>query len=502
MPQDFTAEAKLSYLRWVDDSETGEAAFVRTLREYVAGEQPTYTTERQKAFLGLKAKDADHLFAHNLCALVIDAVVERLMVERFELKEEVSLPDDANPATLAERWWEDNRMDAGQDDVYEAACRDGAAYVMVDWDSGEQRPRWTVNTVWDGTQGVKLLYNSNDGKADYALKQWTITDSIVPGEKGRVRRTYYFPDRVEKYITTKDSNAGLAGTKWEPTQDPGDPGWPIVWRDARGEPLGLPVFAFENIGGSEIAQLLPIQDMLNKSDLDLVACADSSGFRLLYASGVSQTTDPVTGEEKALQISPGQLVRMSDPAARLGAIEPVDSNSLIRTSKYWVETAAGVTRTPQYLFQALGAEMPSGESLKMQEVGLVHKCERKQRVWGNVWENVIYLSAKLYNLYGGGAVADVPISCEWLPAEMPADPLSEESARAATRKVNIDAGLPLATILRREGWTDDEIAAMEADRQREEAAKTSMAAALLDEARRNFDAGVGPGTTMPESGNA
>jgi len=41
---------------------------------------------------------------------------------------------------------------------------------------------------------------------------------------------------------------------------------------------GCAVIGFTNPGGSELAQLMPIQDMLNKSDLDTIAASDAAGF--------------------------------------------------------------------------------------------------------------------------------------------------------------------------------------------------------------------------------
>ena len=81
MPVDYALQARIQYLKWIDQEDASEAEFVRTCRDYAKGEQPTYLTDRQKEFIGLKAKDADYLYAHNMCQLVIDAVTERLSVE-------------------------------------------------------------------------------------------------------------------------------------------------------------------------------------------------------------------------------------------------------------------------------------------------------------------------------------------------------------------------------------------------------------------------------------
>jgi len=491
MPVDYALQARIQYLKWIDQEDASEAEFVRTCRDYAKGEQPTYLTDRQKEFIGLKAKDADYLYAHNMCQLVIDAVTERLSVEQFALADEVEIAEDADPSAWAMTWWEANRMDAGQDDVYGASLRDGASYLIVHWDDKEKKPQWSINTAWDGSAGVKFQADPDTGQAIFAVKKWQVYDPYNTENNGRTRMTLYFPDRVEKYISTKDSNEGIGGTQWETYTDAPTEPWPIPWLDRDGQPLGLAVFEFANPGGSEISQLLPVQDMLNKADIDLIAATDSSGFRIVYASGVPPVVGS-TGEETAIKLSPARLLRFTDPAAKLGALEAADPVAMISSSKYWIETAAAITRTPQYLFHPMGADQPSGESLKQQEIGLVFKCERRQDVWGNVWENIIGLSAKLYNLYGAGAIEDVPVSTQWHAAQLPTDPVADETAMGLALKQYVEAGIPLVTAARRLGWTEAEIAQLEKDKKKADAERTSMATALLDQARTQFDQGQNP----------
>jgi len=491
MPVDYNLQARIAYLKWTDAEEADDAAMVRLVRDYAKGEHPTYLTPRQQEFIGLQAKDADHLYAHNMCQLVIDAVAERLVVEEFALLQEIELAEDADPSQWASTWWEANHMDAGQDDVYGNALRDGSAYIIVDWDALEQAPRWSLNTVWDGTTGVKYQADPDTGAALFAVKKWQVYDPYNTDNNGRTRMTLYFPDRVEKYISTKDSNDGIGGTQWEEFKDAKDEPWPIPWLDRDGTPLGMPVFEFENPGGSELAQLMPIQDMLNKADLDLIAATDTAGFRILAVSGVPPKIG-TDGTEEGLTLSPGRLLRFTDANARLNALEAADPAAMIATSKYWVETAAGITRTPQYLFHPTGADQPSGESLKQQEIGLIFKCERRQAVWGNVWESVIYLSRKLYNLYGAGAIEDVALACQWKPAQLPVDPLATKDTESRVMKQYVDSGVPLATVARKLGWTEEEIAQLEADQKKAKAEQTSMAQALLEQARTQFDQGQNP----------
>jgi len=445
MPQDFALAAQVAYLRWLASEDAAEEQLTRTLRDYAGGQQPVYLTDRQKEFIGLKAPGRACLYAHNLCKLVIDVLAERLSVEGFEpvKGKGQSTEGTTGPVTLADwaaEWWEGNRADALQDEVHEAVLRDAESYIIVDWDAVEERPRWSLNLKTDGTQGVRVYRDPNTNAIRFASKRWQVYDPIDTANNGRTRVNLYYPDRVEKYISAKGSNDGIAGTGWEPYRDLETEPWPVPWVDSQGKPLGCAVIEFANPGGSEIEALLPLQDMLNKSDLDLIACTDSAGFRILYVTGASAKIG-ADGKPEKIALSPGRLIELPANAV-VGAIEPTDPRLLIESCKYWIESIAGVSRTPQYLFQPPGGTPPSGESLKQQETGLVHKAERRQRVFGNAWEDVIYLSARLHNLYRpGDAVTIERVSAKWRSAKEFVDPLGEDKQRAETRQTNANAAL-------------------------------------------------------------
>jgi len=378
-------------------------------------------------------------------------------------------------------------MDAGQSELYEAASIDEAAYLIVDWHEGEKCPRWTINRKFDGTQGVKIHRDPNTGEALFAAKQWQMYDPFDQDMDGRTRVTLYFPDRVEKYISAKKSNDGIGGTQWQEYSDADGEPWPIPWTGTDGQPMGVAAIEFSNPGGSEIADVVPLQDMLNKTDLDLISTCDYSGWRLLWATGVQPTIDASDGNEEEPQLQPGSMLRLTDPQAKVGAIEPVDPRLVIHSSKYWIEAVAGVSRTPQYLFQALGADQPSGESLRQQETGLVHKVKRKQVVYGNAWEDVLYLSARLAQANGVPDAEVVHLSTVWDSAELPPAPGELEIKRGQARQANSAAGLPLAAILREEGLSDDDVASVLADRADEQNAVRASFGAVEAEAARRRD---------------
>ena len=497
MPQDYQLDARLAYLAHLAQQDSDEELWVRTLRDYANGQHPTYLTDRQKEFLSLKPKNSNYLFSHNLCALVIASVVERLHVSGFDVvgpddDSEAQTSDstatesaDKDLAAWASQWWDTNRMDARQDDLYEAAIRDGDAYIMVDWDIDEQSPRWTIKLRSDGTQGIQVVTDPETGTALFASQKWQIFDPANKALNGRTRLNCYYPDRVEKYIsdnvgTIEDPHVGekvqlTTWRQWHELNDRGKPmAWPMPHVDMAGEPLGMPVIPFPNPGGSEIGDLLPLQDMLNKSDLDLIAAADFSGFRVLWAAGVAAQTD-ANGNEVEITIAPGRLLRFASETASLNAIEGSNLATMIQTCQYWVQAAAGVTRTPQFLFQAMGGTPPSGESLKMQEIGLVQKVQRKQAVFGNAWEDVIKLSARLWNMYRrGDAVEIARIQTLWDDPET-----RNEPELLNTLKTKSELAVPDEVLWAEMGYDQEQIAEWRAKK------SANVGSALLDMLRGN-----------------
>jgi len=371
--------------------------------------------------------------------------------------------------------------------LHEAACVDKEAFVIVSWPEGATYPQWHVNGKFDGTAGVKMHRDPSTGEPTFASKRWQEWDPAKPNEVGsNTRMTIYHPDIIERYISRpgmfqkiKIGNVEHV-VNWAPYGEP----WPLWWTDTGeedGEPIGLAVISWVNPGGSEIDDVIPLQDALNKGDLDLLAAQDVSGFRILWASGVQPNLDS-SGNETSITLKPAELLRLSDPAARLNAIDPADLEKMIRASKYWIESTAGVSRTPQYLFEALGADQPSGESLKQREVGLISKVERKQRVFGNAWEDLIYTSARLWNRHmPGDSVEITPLQAQWSD---PSTQNEKEMLEAAQMKSAL--GVPDAEIFSELGYDQAQIERFITEKQRRQEERDNIGAKLL----KSFETGA------------
>lgn len=459
------------------DRQGNEAAKVRAMREYYAGEFPVMLTQRQQEFLGDLVADDTFTFAHNLFRSVIDTLAERLSVEGFAVNGAGVEPNDGAQAgadnglaALLWEWWKGNGSDITEQDVYLAALRDGTAYVMVDFDAATGAPRFTVHEQDDGESGVRLVRDPGDRRRVlYATRYFWEVDA---DGKRTERRTVYLPDQIRKY------KRGAGG--WEKVEDADDIGWPLPWRSTTGQPLGVAVVEFANPGGAECAQIVGLQNLLNKAWLDLVAAADASGFPLLvaeYSDGAplgGQSDDDLEGADE-FRIAPGRMIEISGGTLR--RIEAANLLPMLEVIWATVAAIAGVSRTPQYYLRPQGgADVPSGESLKQLESGLVARARKRQRIFGQAWEDVLHLALRVQATFGGGiASGDVPrLEVQWADAET-----RNEAVQAQVAEAHKRLDVPLPAVWAQLGYTPEQIAEFEMIQRRQRAQDVATIAATL-----------------------
>jgi hypothetical protein len=405
-----------------------EHKIIATARDYYNGDHPTLLTDRQREFLHHRRRLK---FAMNYCRLVIDAVVERLAVTGFRA-------DDQRTASWLASLWKTARLDAISKAVHLAAVRDGNGFIIVDYDPLADRPRFSLNQSDDGSGGVSMQYDA-DGNPVYAAKRWTVDGG--PGAGITRRLNLYYPDRIEKYISNTTTPF------WQPIKD--EP-FPLPWLDRFGDPLGIPVIHFRNRdvgtaqGSSEITDVIPLQDALNKTLIDLIAVADTNAFPLLVALGFEVPED--------FTISPGALVQIPptmDAHTDFKMLSGADLSNFIGVLEHLVMEIARVSSTPLSRFQASGQVAAEG-TLKQQDAGLVAKVEHKQVTFGNAWEDAMQMAIRLQNTFGAARYDDTsPLETLWRPAA----PRSEVE-QLQTLLLKAQLGVPAEILLAEAGYTD------------------------------------------------
>jgi hypothetical protein len=216
--------------------------------------------------------------------------------------------------------------------------------------------------------------------------------------------TLYLPNAIYKYRKSGAYTGALP--LWTPASYTSLGGWEP--RRVRGEdfplrnPLGVvPVVPLVNRprllagGESELKQVIPVQDAVNKLVADMLIASEFASFRQRWGTGIEIPVDPETGKPVEPFNAGVGRVWISDKAdARFGDFEATDLENYVKAIEMLVQHVASQTRTPPHYFYLKG-NFPSGESIKAAETGLVAKASRKMVSFGEGWEEVIRLAFRV-----------------------------------------------------------------------------------------------------------
>ncbi len=471
-------------------------ARVRALRDYYDGIHPVLLTDRQEEFIGKMLTEGEFEFAHNTVKSIVDTLRERLSVTGFAVNG-AGLSDDQDGAptpdmqisALLWEWWEANRLDAQQIRLHRRALRDGLSYVMVDYDAENQRPRITLHQVDDGTTGITCHRDPENPERILFLNKYFYTyNPLEPGKTGIERKTTYLPGEVRKYIRGKDAGTWSRMDGIQSPLEVGDTVWPLPWRDAQGQPLGIPIIEFENPGGSEVAQIIGLQNALNKSWLDLIAAADAAGFPILaaeydsdpsFAGDLNATDDDDIDGEDEFIVAPGRMLTIT--GGQYKRIEGANLSQLIDTIHLLIETIAGISRTPQYYLRPMGgSDVPSGEALKQLESGLIKRAVERQLIFGQAWADVMTMAYKVQRAFGP-AIPDIKrlaVQTLWSNPETRNEKSDAERAEILQR-LNVPED-EIWTLL---GYTPEQIAKFKAMKRSDQAATTAAVVGAIQKAQ-------------------
>lgn len=435
MPLDADAALKWAIAALTD----GRNGRYDTYRRYLDGDQPlAFATEKFKSAFGRTFAE----FAYNRTRTVVDAHADRLQVEGFG-------SDRAELAQAAENLWNANRLDVYEGMIETEAFGMGDAYVIV-----EKHPERGAVQIWpQRANNVRVAYSEDEpGRIELAVKQWRTND-------GYTRVTLYFPDRIEKYRSrtatkgTANVITTLTTNSLEPYQPESDTRWPV--------PLDVddtvPVFHFANNAGineygqSELHDVLPLQDGLNKTFLDMFVTMEFAAFPQRVLINVDTESDDAADAIRKFQAGIDRLLTLYGSAD--GAPPSIAEFSAANIEQYIAvieqieRDISRVSKVPLHYLTQTGS-FPSGRALRIAEAPFVAKIEDRQRAFGAVWSDVLRYALRLE----GRQVEPGAIRVNWKSAA----PLStEDQIDVALGKRSV--GYPLVAILRENGYDPDEI---------------------------------------------
>lgn len=417
-------------LKTLLDGLDGPQATFTTLDSYYSGTQPlAFLSPESKAALG----DRFGRMAINYPRLAITSLAERLRVTGF---------DGVDVAAA----WVASNMDQKHALTHREALTLGTSYVLV-W--GDRAGRPVISP--ESAKQVATLTDPGSGDVTAAIKRWTTSTTTEVA--------VYFPDRIERHRAP--STGATAG------------GFRLV--ETIPNPLGVvPVVPFVNAdrlladGTSEILDLIPPVDALNKTLADLLVTSESTARPRRWATGLELGEVDVldadgnpTGETEAVNPIPenDRTMVSEDHETKFGQLPGADLAGYRQAVDILLGQIMAVSALPSHYVGITSSNPASADALRASEAALTARAEARASSFGVAWERVADLAAAVAD--GGPVQARARV--QWQ------DPSTRSIAQQADAVVKLYGSglLPATYALKRLGYTPDEIDAIREDRQLE-----------------------------------
>ena len=439
----------------MSDLTRGLAALTTSSERYLhaeamyVGNVPEVFTSRRLAHA---LRHAGMKFRLNFARTPVMAVADRMEITAVEATADVR----AN--TALQVVWEENQMQLWANDVHRDALKLGDYYVFV-WPDPDGFPELHLASPLH----TRIVYDTQFLRRKlYAITTWPEADDTSTGTEVRTRADLYYPDRIERYITTAlGSTTGtlpLEDVAWELYAD----------QQSDGDPLPnpfeeIPFFHYRTerpFGTPEHFSAYGAQDAINKHVVQQIAANDFQSFPQRYllsemggiaipgSPGSNGTEDwddevPVGGDganvSSGAQGGPGTLLEFVGKNLTIGEFQAAQPSVFLEPLRFYVQAMSAVTSTPLHLFEGMG-DVPSGESLRAAEAPLNKKVRDRAMSFGSTWQECLSFALKVVGL-------DSDVTLNW------ADPSSVDTKdKWDVVAAKIAAGVPVEVALQEAGY--------------------------------------------------
>lgn len=405
------------------------------LDQYYSGTQPL-------AFLSPEAKVALGNRLGTMCSniprLAVTALAERLRIVGFDATQHA---DDLWTDWLA------NDLDQQAGIAHREALALGRAYVIV-WADSTGAPQVTVESA----RQVAVIRDPATRQIVAAVKRWETdktTEAVV-----------YEPTTITRLRANTLGATTLGFTTVDTVRNPfGIP--PVVELRNGDRLLGE--------GTSEIDDLRPLVDGLNKSMADMMVTSEHGARPRRWATGieleevpvVDANGDPVLDEHgqptytEANPIPEGNRAMVSEnDSAKFGQLAAADLAGYDNSVRILLGQIMAVSALPAHYVGIFTDNPASADALRASEASLTARAEARQATFGRAWEAVGRLMIAARHGIDPGAVR---VAVQW------ADAATRSVAQEADAAVKLYAAgvLPRRTVLRKLGYSDTEITRIE-----------------------------------------
>jgi hypothetical protein len=340
---------------------------------------PELPRKAEQAFIDFQRKSRT-----NFCGVIANSTVHRLRALG------VTGPDGAPDADAA-RWWQLNRLDSRQKQVWRVAMSQSVGYMLV----GEHPTRTEPNgrpsplitaehpreaiverdpETGEPVAGIKALHSDLDGYG-YA---YVLYDTEIYAYKTRERCT---PNRLP-----------WGPDSWEPLDDgvPHDLGRMPLVEFARMPDLG-------EDPEPEFACVVDIQDRTNMGILNRMAASRYSGFRQKTVTGHKfekrrNSRGQIEVVEQPFVPGPNNVWVSEGPEARFGQLDATDLRPFLEEHAADVRDMLVISQTPAYYYAGDLINI-SADTIAALDLLHVAKCREHILSFGEGLEDVFALAA-------------------------------------------------------------------------------------------------------------
>lgn len=403
------------------------------------------------------------LDAINFAKIPCVALANRLKITGIT----ATTPDGTDLSQYVSEIWDRNLMGWFTPDTHLKTSYLGDYYTLV-WPVMDDRNKIVaVDIRVNSPMTTRVFYDPEDPLLKVAaVKVWTYLNEH---NKQESRANFYFPDRIEKWVTHEDCDgAGHDASDWVQALESDDPeSWVIP------NPYGeVPIFHHRTdfpYGRPDNKDAFVPQIMINKLVISHASVIDFQNFpqRYLLADPTDDTSfggadsDPdFPNDDDDDPESPYNASRFrADPgsvwistARSAGQFQAATPDTFIAPFNRYVLAMSQITQTPMHEFDPSG-QPPSGESLKVADAPLVNRAEMRKLLEGTTWVDVYTFALEL--LGHEGAV----VTISWKSSAT--SPGAEEWDLAIKK---LELGVPREVVLSELGYKPDDIATWNIDK--------------------------------------
>lgn len=415
------------------------------LDRYYEGRQPL-------AFLSPEARTAlgnrFGIMASNIPRLAVTALAERLRITGFA----------GDSGVWAD--WLRNDLDQQAGVAHREALLLGDSYVIV-WADSQGRPQVTVESA----KQVATLNDPGTRQPYAGVKRW----------EDKARKTtelmMYLPDVI---VHKRADQLGAVASGFKTVEEFPNPLGvvPVVNLRNTDRIVNFSYSSLFDYGCSEIEDLKPLVDALNKSLADMMVTSEYVGRPRRWATGIELTEAPVLDAEgnpvlnelnqpvmtEVNPIPEGHRAMISEnDGAKFGQLQAADLAGYEASVRVILGQIMAVSTLPAHYVGVFTDNPASADALRASESSLTARSEARQQTFGRAWEQVARLMIAVRDGVDPNQVDGVRV--QW------ADAATRSVAQEADAVVKLfQAGLlPQSYALGKLGYSADEIAKVTAE---------------------------------------